>query len=149
MVLFSHIFSTGWCYIHSVVPNRPTYQVWISLLTPSVHNKSECHCLQTFPIRVILRFEQASKNIDEYWATSWDQAWMFIRWYKVVAALWQSKCVSDDGTACPQFAKNGLLSRRTHIWWQEISSTHCHYHLSPPTRMFPYFLGAEKIEKRF
>lgn len=26
------------------------------------------------------------------------------------------------------------ITRSTsHIWWQEISSTYCHYHLSPPT----------------
>ena len=28
--------------------------------------------------------------------------------------------VSDDGTACPQFAKNGLLSRRTHMMTRNI-----------------------------
>ena len=28
--------------------------------------------------------------------------------------------VSDDGTACPQFANNGLLSRRTHMMTRNI-----------------------------
>ena len=25
------------------------------------------------------------------------------------------------------------ITQNTHIWWQEISSTYCHYHLDPPT----------------
>ena len=51
------------------------------------------------------------------------------RWCKWVSFLisfggWCSTAwygsVSDDGTACPQFAKNGLLSRRTHMMTRNI-----------------------------
>ena len=41
-------------------------------------------------------------------------------WMIVVVDGVRHGSVSDDGTACPQFAKNGLLSRRTHMMTRNI-----------------------------